>query len=619
MDLFDLVAKITLDSSEYEKGLGNAENKASSFGEKLGQASKIAGAGIAAVGTATIAMSTALVKGASETAAYGDNIDKMSQKMGISAQAYQEWDAVLQHSGSSIEAMSRGMMTLQNKAANSAEAFEALGLSQEQVANMSTEELFEATIAGLQNMEEGAERTALASELLGGAAKELGPLLNTSAEDTQAMRDRVRDLGGVMSDEAVKAAAAFQDSLQDMQTSFDGLQRGMLAEFMPSITTVMDGLTGIFSGDSENGIALISEGISELANNISEQIPQFLEVGSGIVLALADAIISNLPQLLSAGTDALITIVEGILMQLPTIVSTGLQVLTTLAKGIGSNLKTIIPTIVSVILKIVETLTSPDSINAIIDGAIQLIIGLSIGFVSAIPQIIAAIPVIIQNIVVALSGAIPQIMSAGVQLFTALVGNMSSILRDIINSVKEIIDNIVSEIGKGVNTMVEAGKNLLAGLWNGIASGAGWLWSQVSSWLNSLWEGILGFFGIHSPSTEMAWVGEMLVTGLSKSIDANGDEAVSAAEKMSDDVLSAMDKLSENEFGADMNIERNVVDNFSPSGKTSRKNNSAFSSDELTATEENGIINIVVQSVLDGEIIGETAYQYQRGMARAMG
>ena len=32
-----------------------------------------------------------------------------------------------------------------------------------------------------------------------------------------------------------------------------------------------------------------------------------------------------------------------------------------------------------------------------------------------------------------------------------------------------------------------------------------------------------------------------------------------------------------------------------------------------------GDINIVVQSVLDGKIIGETAYKYNRQMQRAMG
>ena len=32
-----------------------------------------------------------------------------------------------------------------------------------------------------------------------------------------------------------------------------------------------------------------------------------------------------------------------------------------------------------------------------------------------------------------------------------------------------------------------------------------------------------------------------------------------------------------------------------------------------------GVIKIVVQSILDGRVIGETAYNYQRNMARATG
>ena len=217
MDIFDLVAKITLDSSEYEDGINEASQTTKSFGKRMGSALKTAGkigaVSIAAVGTAGVAMAKSLWNGTKELAEYGDNIDKMSQKMGISAQAYQEWDAVMQHSGTSIDSMQRGMITLSKAAEKGAEEFEALGISQEQLASMSQEELFAKTIEGLQNMEAGTERTALAQKLLGGSAKELGALLNTSAEETQKMKDRVHELGGVMSDEAVKAAAKFQDNM----------------------------------------------------------------------------------------------------------------------------------------------------------------------------------------------------------------------------------------------------------------------------------------------------------------------------------------------------------------------------------------------------------------------
>ena len=62
MDLFDLYAKLTLDTKEYNKGLDDAEDKASKsgseiaskFGSKVATAGKVAAAGIAAAGTALV-------------------------------------------------------------------------------------------------------------------------------------------------------------------------------------------------------------------------------------------------------------------------------------------------------------------------------------------------------------------------------------------------------------------------------------------------------------------------------------------------------------------------------------------------------------------------------------
>ena len=318
MDLFDLFAKITLDTSEYEKGLDESEDKAESFGSKLktglGTAAKVGGVALGAIATGTVAIGTAMVKGASNVASYGDNIDKMSQKMGISATAYQEWDAILQHSGTSIDGMQKAMMTLSNAAETGSDAFQKLGLTQEQVASMNQEELFAATITGLQSMEAGAERNAIAQKLLGGAVKELGPLLNTSAEETEAMRQRVHELGGVMSDEAVKASAAYQDSLQDMGTSLDGLKRNLFSNFMPGITDVMNGLTDIFSGDPDSGVSKVNDGIADMVQKISDGLPKVLEVGGKIITGIVQAITDNLPQIIESGASIIEELAVGIVI-----------------------------------------------------------------------------------------------------------------------------------------------------------------------------------------------------------------------------------------------------------------------------------------------------------------
>ena len=444
MNLFDLMAVIRLDKSEYEQGLADAENEAAGFKSKLGSAfgtaGKIGAAAFGAIATGTAAATTAMVAGAKKTAAYGDEIDKQSQKMGISAEAYQEWDAILQHSGTSIQALTPSMKTLALQAEKGSDAFSKLGISEQEVANLSQEDLFSRVISGLQGMEEGSERTALASELLGRGAIELGALMNTSAEDTEAMRQRVHELGGVMSDEAVKAAAQFQDSMQDMSTAFDGLKRGMVSDLMPALTSVMDGLTEIFSGNSEEGIGMVTTGIQQMVDDISAKIPDIMAVGSEIVTSLLTAITDNLPTLLQAGADAVMTITQGLIANLPTIIASGLDVIVSLADGISESLPELIPTVVDVVLQIVMTLLN--NADKLVNAAIKLIVALGTGLIKAIPQLVKNIPTIIKAIVSALLDGLAEIRSIGSQLLTGLWDGINDKVAWLKGKVAGVVDKI---------------------------------------------------------------------------------------------------------------------------------------------------------------------------------
>ena len=510
MDLMTLVAKLTLDSSEYEEGLEDAEKKGGGFGSAVKMAAGGVAAGMTAVVGATSAVSAAFIKGAGGAAEYGDNIDKMSQKMGLSAEKYQEWDAILQHSGSSIEAMKSSMKTLATAAETGSDAFEKLGISQEQLSQMSQEELFEATISALQNVEDTTERTYLAGKTLGRGATELGALLNTSAEETEAMRQRVHELGGVMSDEAVKSAAQYQDSLQDMTTAFEGVKRNLMSSFLPSITTVMDGLGNLFSGDSNKGLGQIKEGVSKFISNLSKAIPKVIEIGKTIVSALGQAIIENLPTILEAGVNAILE----------------------LAKGIGQALPTLIPAMVDAILTMVEGLL--DNIDQIIDAGFQLMVGLAEGIINALPRIIEKIPVIITKLVEALINSIPKIIEAGVKLLSSLVQNLPTIIANVVQAIPQIISSIAGAIVNGVPSIIDAGINLISGLGKGIIDGAVGVIESAKRVAGNVLDSIKGFFGIKSPSKVMAQYGKFLDEGLALGIANNMNIPEKAMGNLSD-------------------------------------------------------------------------------------
>lgn len=458
-----------MDKSQYDAGLDDAAKGAQTFGDKLkqglGTAAKVGGAAIAAVGTAAAAATTALVKQAGEVASYGDNIDKASQKLGISAEAYQEWDAVLQHSGTSIDSMGIGMKTLATQAAKGSDAFTALGISQEKAASMSREDLFSQTITALQNVTDENQRAQLAQELFGRSAMELGPLLNTSAADTQAMKDRVHELGGVMSNEAVKAAAAYQDSLQDMQTAIDGTKRNLISEFLPSLTTVMDGVTEVFT---TGGTEKLSQGIEAFVNKFSEMVPRVMEVGSQILLTLSGAIVENLPTLIDSAVQMVLTIGTGLIEQLPSIVEAGLQVIVSLAQGIADALPELVPTIVDVVLQIVDILTQPDTLSALVEASIAIIVALAEGLINALPTLLEKAPVIIANLVTSIIALAPQLLQAALQLMATFAQGIVQGISSVISAIGQLGSQIFSGIGDIVSKAWQWGADLINNFTEGL-------------------------------------------------------------------------------------------------------------------------------------------------------
>ena len=435
-------------------GVAQAGNTAgSNFAAGLGKGLAVAGAATAAVTAAAIKAADSFVSAATEVSAYGDNIDKMSQKMGISAEAYQEWDFVMQHCGTSMESLKSSMKTLANAAETNSEAFERLGISQEDVANMSQEDLFGATIEALQQVEDETERTYLAGQLLGRGATELGPLLNMTAEETAEMKDQLHELGGVMSNEDIKAATAFDDQLQDMQTAFAGIKRGIMGDFLPALTGVADGLTDIFTGNYDSGIDKISDGIDQIVGKFSELLPKILEIGANIIEALAEAIIQNLPVIMPAIVDLIMSIANMIIENLPLILETGIQLVLQVALGIAQALPQMIPTIVDVVITIVETLI--DNVDLLIDAAIALIIGLTEGIINALPRLVARIPEIVVKIVEALINAVPKLNEAAREIITGLAQGIVSLKDNLVESAVEIM----TRFGEGILGFVETAKN----------------------------------------------------------------------------------------------------------------------------------------------------------------
>lgn len=544
MDVFDLVAKLSLDDSEYESGLTNASSSASNFGSGLKVAMGVGAVAVAGVTTAVAGVTSAFSSGIKEVASYGDEIDKTSQKLGMSSESYQEWDYVMNLAGTSMSNCSMGMKTLTNQidsakggSEDAIANFEALGVSMEDLENMSREDIFSEVISGFQDMEDSTERASLANELFGRSGQEMTPLFNMTSEELEEAKNNFDEYNMALSDEGVEASANFQDSLTTMQTTFSSLKNNMLSDFLPSVTTVMDGLTEVFGGDTSTGVGLITDGINSFIDNLSELIPEISEVGGGILTALIDALTSNLDSILTAGADvmeqladAIITnlptimdtagqilgkICEGIITDLPSLVSAGLDIIVNLANGIGEALPTLIPTIVEVVVEITNTLIEhlPDLIQA----GLTIFLGLVEGITEAIPIIIEALPELIDAIVNAMVESLPLIVDAWIQLMSCLTEALPDIIDALMEALPELIDVIVEYFtGDGLSQTLEAGYTMFMALVTALGQIIPQVLSKLISGLASIVSKISGYAGNILSSAVSTF--QNIATGLAEAV-----------------------------------------------------------------------------------------------------
>jgi hypothetical protein len=318
-----------------------------------------------------------------ETAAAGDTIDKQSQRLGMTAEEYQEWSYILSQNGANISTLTMGMKTLTNQidalgsgSKSAAETFAKLGLSYEQLAGLSGEQQFTAVVQKLQSMEDETQRNAVANDLLGRSYMDLIPLLNQSADSVEELRARAHETGQIIDDEAVKAAVNYTDAMDTLSRSFDGFKERIGAEILPGITEVAEGITDLING-IDGGEEKIQEGIDKAITAGEKVIPR---IGTLIGTAASSAG--------KMAPDVIRAILNGIIDALPTIADgfVGLaKVVTDAVKDALPDIGTAGGAVVSTIMTaILDTLSKPEETAEIVGSFVLFGQGLCQGIADGI-------------------------------------------------------------------------------------------------------------------------------------------------------------------------------------------------------------------------------------------
>lgn len=291
MDLFNLVASLSLNTDEYDKKVKEAENpditikdpklgldkteydhniseagsEAETFSTQAEGAFSAVEKALTAAGIATAVkkIADAFSSAIQYAGQLGDDIGKGARYLQISTRSYQQLDYALKFNNGSVSDLRKGISHLNDiirdgddATGEAADAFRSLGISMtNSEGQMKTvDELMTDTLIALAGIGDADQQAMLVKALFGPNSSSIINLLAAGTEGVKDMLGAAERDNMILSDEEIANAEKYQDSVTRLEESLQHLQSDFADNILPILTVAIDAITEIINFFRGNGM-----------------------------------------------------------------------------------------------------------------------------------------------------------------------------------------------------------------------------------------------------------------------------------------------------------------------------------------------------------------------------
>lgn len=479
MDVYNLYAKLCLDSSEYEKGLKDAKSSAGGLTglfEKVGSAASTVGKGIF-----TVAANVAAVSVAATTAGAA----AVSALTTLAVNSYADYEQLV----GGVETLYKDSAAKVQQYA--ADAYKTSGMTANEYMTTAT-----------------SYAAALVSSL-GGDTEQAAELSNMAVSD---MADNWNKFGS--SADSVQAAyngfakGQFQ-LLDNLKLGYGGTKEEMerLLDDANKLNAAQGKYTD-YSIDSFSDIILAIHDIQteyditgttakEASTTISGSLSAAKAAWANLVTGVADDN-ANFGQLISNFVDSATTAASNIIPRIEVALNGAAKLIESLIPPIMAELpsliETVLPQLAQSAVNIVQTLVTGISANAaqLIDSAIQIITVLGNGIYQMLPTVAQSALQIVLTLVSKLNENLPQMLDTAGQILIAFVEGVSEHLPEIMLAAASIVETLLTYFTEHLPDIVEGAMQMGNAVIDGIIDGISAAWDGLVSWFNGLWDSLFG-------------------------------------------------------------------------------------------------------------------------------
>ena len=504
MNLLDLYAKITMDTSGYEKSLDDASSKASDFASKLksglATAAKVGAAALTAAATGVAALTKASIDqyaeyeqlvGGVDTLfkAASDKVqqyaDKAYETAGMSANEYM--NTVTSFSASLLQSLEGDTEAAAQKAdqaiTDMADNANKMGTSMEMIQNAyqgfakQNYTLLDNLKLGYGGTKEEMQRLLKDAEKLSGVKYDL-----SSYADIVDAIHVVQTEMGITGTTAREASTTIQGSVASMKGAWQNLVTAIAADgwdigvyvdnFVSSVKVVgqnvIPRVQQILSGIGELVTAIAPMIAQELPALISTVLPAMVSAGAQLLVGLVTGLITALPDLVAAVPQIVSALASAISANLPAILAAGQQLLTMFGSGIQSGVPQMVAQLPAAIDGFLGFIT--EQLPAVLDKGVEMLTELANGIIAGIPQLLEQLPLIFESFETFITVNLPVILDKGMDLLFNFVDGIIAGIPDMVARLPEIIKSITTTLSNNYPKIIRSGFDLLIKLADGILS-----------------------------------------------------------------------------------------------------------------------------------------------------
>lgn len=484
MDLFNLTASLTLDTSEFERGIKSAKTTMAGVGKAFGTVIKGIGIATGAAAAGVGALTKSAVDNYGEYEQLWGGVQKLFGNAGMSLEDYA---AANNATVAAVKADWQALNSVQDTVLkNARNAYKTTGMSANQYMTNAT-----AFAASLINSLGGdtkaaAEQTDVAMKAIsdnfntfGSNIEDVTNAFKGFSKQNYTMLDNLKlGYGGTKTemerliDDANEYAASIGeasdltiDSFSDIVTAIELIQKkqGIAGTTAREATTTIQGSVGMAKAAWENLLTGLGDSTADL-KSLMEELEESVSTAFKNILPVAERAMEGIAQLVSGLAPQIAAVFPELVANvLPGILDAAIGIVTALADGLVA----VAPALVDTVVGMADMMVS-EAVPAFLTAGGAIIMELARGVTQALPTLLDSAADVVIEICMGIQNNFSEVMQVALDFVNALAEGLSSAIPQLLPVIVNMVTAIGTMIINNLPQILQAGINIVLSLVDGI-------------------------------------------------------------------------------------------------------------------------------------------------------